>query len=195
MPETIRSEIRRILAGDRAAIAWLYDTFAPRLLRRLGLRFGAIPDREDLMQDTFLYLLGHDGRALARFLERTAPDEQTDSAFERFLWSAACGLASNRRRSLLRHPTAPIDEHRELLPTPGGEDRAIARDALERLGECLYQNGERFYLYFQLRYRDGLKPAEIVRATGWSRKKTYKLKQSLDEALGRCVEALELGVS
>ncbi len=194
MSDSILAAISRILAGDRDAVAWLYDTFAPRLLRRLGQRFGSIRglDREDLLHDTFLYVLDHDGRVLERFVQRTADAEATEEALDRFLWSAACGIASNRRRSVLRHPAAPIDDQQEVASAGGGEGPAVARDVLERLGDCLFRRGERLYLYFQLRYLDGLRPAEIAQATGWSRKAAYKLKQSLDEALDRCVVKLGL---
>lgn len=197
MPDSILSLVSRILAGDRAAVAWLYDTFAPRLLRRLVRRFGAIRglDAEDLLQDTFIYLLSHDGRALGRFRTRHTDAAPEPQDLEHFLWSAACGIASNRQRSLRRRPAAALSE-REVAHAPsasaGGESPALARDALERLGACLFRSGDRLHLYFQLRYLDGHKPAEIARITGWSMRVTYKLKQALDAALEGCVEELEL---
>ncbi len=192
MPESILATISRILAGDRAAVAWLYDKFAPRLLRRLGLRFGTVRglDAEDLLQDTFLYLLSHDDRVLERFRARHAEADPEEQDLERFLWSAACGIASNRRRSLLRHPATAIDDRD--LTAGGSESPALARDALERLGDCLLRGSDRLHLYFQLRYLDGHKPAEIARLTGWSRRATYKLKQTLDAAVDACVEQLGL---
>ncbi len=193
MPESIPAPISRILAGDRAAVAWLYDTFAPRLLRRLGLRFGTIRglDAEDLLQDTFIYVLSQDARVLERFRDRHAGAEPEKQDLEHCLGTAACGIASNRRRSIQRHPAAQLDD-REHSPETGGESPALARDALERLGECLFRSGDRLRLYFQLRYLDGHKPAEIAHLTGWSMRATYKLKQALDAALEGCVEELEL---
>lgn len=195
MAESISGEISRILAGDRAAAAWLYDAFAPRLLRQLRRRFGGVRglDPEDLLQDTILYVLSAGGRPLKRFLERADGRAPTAETLAQFLWSAACGIASNRRRSLRRHPAVSVERFGELEPAGGGEARALAREALERLGDCLFRSGDRPHLYFQLRYRDGYKPAEIARITGWSRRATYKLKQALDEALERCVEELGLG--
>ena len=194
MTDSVRPQILRVLEGESEALAWLYDSFAPLLLRRLTARFGGVPhlDPEDLLQDTYLYVLGRECRALRRFLARTPPESHGRTALEQFLWSAACGLASNRMRSLLRRPTVPLGERGDLVPEPGGEGHTVARNALERLGDCLARRGERFYLYFQLRYLDGLKPAEITYTTGWSRKKTYKLKQELDQALDRCLAQLGL---
>ncbi len=195
MADSILASVSRILAGDRAAVAWLYDTFAPRLLRRLGLRFGTAGlDAEDLLQDTFIYLLSHGGRVLERFRARHQGAEPEEQDMEHFLWSAACGIASNRRRSLRRRPADSLGE-RELAPDAGGENPALARDALARLGACLFRSGDRLHLYFQLRYLDGHKPAEIAQLTGWSMRVTYKLKQSLDAALESCVEELELAPS
>ena len=195
MAESVSSKVEGILSGDPEARAWIFDHFAPRLLRKLGQRFGAQRglDREDLLQDTFLYLFAHLGRALRRFLDQ-AQGEPDEVALDHFLWNAACGIASNRRRSLLRHPTATLDD-RDVSPVLGeegrSEGRTLARDVLERLARCLLADGRRLVLYFQLRYRDGLKPAEIARATGWSRRATYKLKQSLDLALDLCLKKLE----
>lgn len=192
MPESVQGEISSILAGDREAAAWLFDTFSPRLLRRLGQRFGSIRglDREDLLQDTFLHLLAENGRVLARFLARTEGEDASAEALEQFLWSTACGIASNRRRSVLRHPTASMAGHEEFFPFRGEEGRSLARDALERLANCILQINTRLCLYFQLRFLEGLKPSEIAQATGWSRKATYKLKKHLEGALETCLTAL-----
>ncbi len=194
MSEWIRRQVERAAQGESAAIGWFYQRFAPPLLRRLGARFAYLQahDPEDLLHDTFLYVLSRENLVLRRFLDQTPPDASTEAALERFLWSAACGVTSNRLRSARHHPSDQLDAQRQLDAIRSGEGQVLARDTLERLQSCLAERGQAHYLYFQLRYLDGLTPAEIVRATGWSRKKTYKLKQTLDEALKRCIERLEL---
>ncbi len=189
---SIQPEIDRILEGDREAIAWLYDRFAPRLMRRLGQRFGESQglDSGDLLHDTFVYLLNHQGRVLKRFSDTSK--ELSEAALGRFLWSCACGIASNRRRSVIRHPASDFDDEQEHPSVPQVEGPAIARDLLERLARCVWGRGERAYLYFQLRYRGGLTPAEVAAATGWSQRSTYKQKQRLDRALELCIEELGL---
>lgn len=191
-PRSIRAEIERILEGDREAIAWLYDAYAPRLLRRLGQRFGEGlgVDAGDLLHDTFVYLLNHHGRVLRRY--RDTSEELTEASLGRFLWSCACGIASNRRRSVVRHPASDFDDHQEHPSAPQVEGPAIARDLLERLARCVWGQGDRAYLYFQLRYRGGLTPSEVAAATGWSQRSTYKQKQRLDRALELCLEKLGL---
>ena len=63
-------------------------------------------------------------------------------------------------------------------------------EVVGQLDECLSESGERLYLYYKLRYRDGLTPQQVSRAAGWSMKATYKLKQKLNEAVERCAELL-----
>ncbi len=194
MSEWIRRQVERAARGESAAIGWFYQRFAPSLLRRLGARFAYLKacDPEDLLHDTFIYVLSRESLALRRFLDQAPLDASTDAAVERFLWSAACGVASNRLRTGRRHAAHRLEPERAANAIRSGEGRALARDALVRLASCLAERGEAHYLYFQLRYLDGLTPAEIVQATGWSRKKTYKLKQALDEALEQCVQRLGL---
>jgi DNA-directed RNA polymerase specialized sigma24 family protein len=191
---TIEELLRRVAWGDARSAGWLYDTFAPVLLRRLHQRYGYLgePELEDLLQETFLLVLREDGRLLLRFAERAGAAADAPS-LERFLWDQACGMASNRRRSASYRKVVPISDHPDL-PDPGREEQgAIDRDLIEQLDACLQGGGTRIYLYYKLRYRDGLTPEEIAEATGWSRKATYKLRQSLDEVVERCAARLGIG--
>jgi DNA-directed RNA polymerase specialized sigma24 family protein len=183
--------LRRIADGDSAAAAWLYDGFAPALLRRLARRYPEL-DAEELLHDSFVLCLRDGGALIARALEAQLAGPVEAADLERWLWDLACGLASNRRRrAAVRLAGAfPADPPAAAAPDP--EREGIARDALRQLDRCLAGKGGRPYLYFKLRYADGLSPEEIARATGWSRKATYKLKQSLDEALRECIDRLGL---
>lgn len=194
--ERVAEQLRRIAGGDVAAAAWLYDTFAQGLFKRLGQRYSYLghAELEDLLQETFLLVLREDGRLLQSFLERVRPAAATLSALERFLWDQACGLASNQRRRTALRKVVAIDDRPEL-PLADGEQQAIDRDLLAQLDSCIERGASRIYLYFKLRYKDGLTPEEIAAATGWSRKATYKLRQSLEEVLHRCAEKLGIGRS
>lgn len=191
MPTTEWEKLRRITEGDREATAWLYDAFAPRLLRRLARRYGDL-DAEELVQDAFLLCLRDDAALLRRALDRLPPETTGPARIERFLWDQACGLATNRRRSALHRRVVQLEPRPRRSAEPGPERRQVARDVLEQLDRCLGGSGSRVHLYYKLRYVDGLKPREIARATGWSSRATYKLKQRLDEAVRRC--AAELGL-
>ena len=190
----IGDRIERILADDDDAKRWLFDAFAPRLLRRLRRRYSRFSglDPEDLLHDTYVLCFEEHGRALAQFLAHVPREERSTARLEAHLWGTACGIASNRRRSVQRK--RHIDPA-ELPPPPEVSDpeRAqVERDALGELRGCLKRAGSRVYLYFKLRFVDGLTPAEIVRTTHWSRKATYKLKLSLNEAVERCAARLGL---
>jgi DNA-directed RNA polymerase specialized sigma24 family protein len=201
----VAERLERLLAGDSGAAAWLFDTFAPPLLRRLGQRYGYLgpAEVEDLLQETFLLVLRQEGRLLAAFLERAgrpskpasgspSTEKLTEKDVERFLWDQACGLASNRRRSATFRNVVPMSDTLEVGVEESAEQQAIDRDSLARLDACLRAGGERVYLYYKLRYRDGLTPEQVADVAGWSRKATYKLRQALDEAVRRCVERLGL---
>jgi RNA polymerase sigma factor (sigma-70 family) len=189
--------LERILAGQQNAAAWLYDTFAARLYRRLKLRYGYPGglDADDLLQDAFVLYFRGNGKALQRFLDRVPEAEQTVERLERFLWDQACGLATNRLRSAARRKVVAIDEYRSTASAVDPEQAVAARDAMTQLANCIEQSSERTFLYFKLRYLDGLSPEEITTVTGWSRKSTYKRKQLLNQALERCAKLLGISVA
>ena len=195
MQSEIAQQLRAVLSGDREAATWLFDTFAPRLYRRLKQRY-AFPgglDADDLLQEAFLFFFQHDGRVLQRFLERTPEGEQQPSRLEAYLWDLACGVASNQRRKAgQRKKIVPLP-NAGLIPFPSAAERdTISKDLLGKLEDCLRRSRERIFLYYSLRYRDGLTPEQISQTCGWSRKATYKLKQALDEAVDLCARTLGL---
>jgi DNA-directed RNA polymerase specialized sigma24 family protein len=183
----------RLAAGDPEAIAWLYDNVAPELYRRLLRRYGypGGPDAADVLQETFLLCLRDGARLLRGVVAGQPAGSSALPSLRRYLWDLACGVAANVRRSVWSRRT-PLPETPFAADEPGVERSASARDALARLDGCLQQQGERLYLYFKLRYVDGLTPEEIAAGTGWSRKTTYKLRQSFNEAVEGCLDRLGL---
>jgi len=188
----VLARLRLVLAGDVAAAAWLYDTFAPRLYRRLRRRYGYPGglDADDLLHDAFVYFFQRSGAALRRIVDRSAPGELTPEGLERRLWDLACGIAANRRRAAARRRGTALTERVILASAPQGERQAVSRDLLQRLDACLRGSRPKVYLYFKLRYWDGLLPNEIAAATGWSPQATYKLKEDLNAALAECAACL-----
>lgn len=186
-------KLRSIADGDQGAAAWLYDAFAAPLYRRLRIRYGYPGGLEvdDLLHDTFVQALRGGAELLVRWLDRQSR-QPTEAALERYLWDLACGLASNRRRSQNRSGVVSIDSVKAPAEGPAAERSVLGRDVLNQLESCIEATNERTYLYFKLRYVDGLKPDEIAQATGWSKKSTYKRKQFFAEALKRCARRLGL---
>jgi DNA-directed RNA polymerase specialized sigma24 family protein len=189
-----RELAERLATGDPKAVAWLYDHVAPDLYRRLRRRYERPggPDPADLLQETFLLCLRDRARLLRGVVESLTPGSPPLPALNRYLWDLACGIAANARRSAWSRRSRPLPEMAPASEEPPAERSAIAREALERLDGCLQEQGERLYLYYKLRYVDGLTPEEIAAGTGWSRKTTYKLRQSLNEAVERCLDRLGL---
>lgn len=187
----VDNKLRCIAAGDSVAAAWLFDAFASPLYRRLRRRYGYLGSTEvdDLLQDTFLQALRGRGRVLLRWLERQ-PAQPDEPALERYLWDLACGLATNRRRAASRSNVVSIETATPLAEGPRAERALLGRDVLAKLDACLKESNARTYLYYQLRYVDGLTPDEIAQTTGWSKKSTYKRKQILDEAVERCADRI-----
>ena len=191
VPLSTAEMLRRILAGEAEAAAWLYDCFSARLFRRLVQRYGYLgrEEIEDLVQETYLAAFRRDGALLSALLDRSQNDLQ-EPDIARFLWDQACGLASNRRRSAAVRKISALPPTEDIPTDEDSESRTIDRDLLTRLDHCLRSGAVRTYLYFKLRHRDGLTPEQVSDATGWSRKATYKLRQALDEAIARCSENL-----
>jgi DNA-directed RNA polymerase specialized sigma24 family protein len=191
----VNSSLERVLEGDQEAIAWLFDEFSAGLYRRLKARYeyaGGI-EAEDLLQDSFVFYLQNDCKVLRDFLDRVPVAGQTRERLERHLWDLACGLAANRRRSLKRKKDEPLPDDQWLDdPSAGPAQEAIGKQEMNLLDGCLEAAGERVYLYYKLRYWEGLSPADIAELTGWTMKITYRQKQALGSALEECAEKLGL---
>lgn len=187
----VTTKLRQIANGDAVAAAWLYDTFSATLYRRLRRRYGypGGVEVEDLLQDTFMQALRGRGEVLIRWLDRQ-PKPPSEAALGRYLWDLACGLATNRRRAQSRVNVVSIERAPPLTERPVAERSLLGKDALDQLEDCLEATNARTYLYFKLRCVDGLTPDEVVKATGWSKKSTYKRKQILDQAIRACLERL-----
>ncbi|MFK7885260.1 MAG: RNA polymerase sigma factor [Gammaproteobacteria bacterium] len=192
MGVSLHEELRKIAGGDRKATAWLYDTFAPRLYRRLQARYGPLGlDAEELLHDAYVFYLQHDGRVLLALAERCKDETLDEFRVHTALWDLACGVASNKRRSQRRSNLVPLNDS-ALASDDGTTRQTLTRDLLERLDLCLSHKNPRVYLYFKLRFVDGLAPDDISKTTGWSKKATYKLRQSFNAALSDCADRLEI---
>ncbi|MEM6793088.1 MAG: hypothetical protein AAF725_03860 [Acidobacteriota bacterium] len=191
---SIQARIRGILLGRQEDAAWLYDSFAERLFRRLGSRYRDLTaeEIEDLVHECYVLLFREDGRVLRQFLERHPGLGPSAEQLERYLWDRACGLAVNLRRRTSRRLESGREPNPSLAAGSDEERGQLDRDALEQLGKCLQESGSKVYLYYQLRYWEGLTPAEIETVTGWRRDRVYRLRDALKRGLKACLERLGL---
>lgn len=188
----LTERLERVIDGDDEARRWLHDTFAPRIFRRLHARYSRSVDVEEVFQDTFLFVIQNAPRTFGHFLAEVPEVQRTETRLDAYLWDLACGIASNRLRSARRQPApSPVPVEQAVDPIDS-ERRTLDRDLLTKLKACLKRAGSRSYLYYKLRFVDGFTPHEIVLATGWSRKITYKLRLVLDGAIDRCARRLGL---
>jgi RNA polymerase sigma factor (sigma-70 family) len=191
---TLTERLERIVAGDESARSWLHATFAPRLRRRLRARYGQHRGLEvdEVFQDAFLFFYQQAPRTFGRFMASVPPEERNEARLDGYLWDLACGIASNRLRAARRRPVIFSAATEEAADPVDAERQTLDRDLLHRLKACLKRAGSRSFLYYKLRFVDGLTPEEIARATGWSRKATYKLRLVLEGAIDRCAQRLGL---
>ena len=190
----LTERLARVVDGDDEARRWLHDTFAPRLFRRLHARYARSRsvDVEEVFQDAFLFFIQSAPRTFGRFLDEVPTAQRTETRLDAYLWDLACGIASNRLRSARRRPApSPVPVEQAVDPIDS-ERQTLDRDLLAKLKACVKRAGSRSYLYYKLRFVDGFTPEEIVLATGWSRKITYKLRLVLDGAIERCARRLGL---
>src|SRR5262245_31685926 len=193
MHESLESRLQRVVAGDKDAKMWLYDTFAGGRHRELSSRYGMHGyNPEDLLHDAFVFYFQHDCRVITAFLERNSGRTITEESVERYLWDLAGGVVANERRARRKDSLRALETSSLVSDAPGPERSALSRDLLAQLADCIQENGRRVYLYSRMRYVDGLEPEEIAAATGWSTKATYKLKTKLNETLAHCAERLGL---
>lgn len=188
--------LRQIADGDPIAKAWLYDTYAGGLQRKLSFRYGVHAlDPEELLQDAFVTFYQHDGRVLLNFLERHPPPQQTVEQLRIYLWDLACGVASNHlrnRRTRRRNLPESEVELADVVVSGDAEERHIARDQLRRFVECVAEKGAQIRLYFALRFVDGLTAEEISHVTGWPIEQVYRLRVRLGVAADDCATRLQL---
>lgn len=126
-PQTLVAWIHKAQAGDKQAVAALYEAFVDRIYRFLALRVDA-SDAEDLTAEVFLIMV----RSLPSY-------RPSDVPFEAWLYRIAANRANEFHRRRYRAPQVPLDDnHRDDTPTQeetleAKEDAAALAHALRRL--------------------------------------------------------------
>ena len=107
--------VRRAAAGDAAAFAGLYDTYAPRVRRFLRHQLGDGDVAEDLLQRTFVKMI----EALPRYRSRGLP-------FGAWVFRIARNAVIDHRRTA--HPGIPLDTAIDRAADAGDPVATAERD-------------------------------------------------------------------
>jgi RNA polymerase sigma-70 factor (ECF subfamily) len=110
--------VRRVVAGERAALAELYDQHASGLRRFARQLTGETASAEDLVHEVFVAL----PRALARF--------RGDGSLSSFLLSIAANKARNHVRHAMRTRAAAGKERAVPIEHAGSPEQALHNDRL-----------------------------------------------------------------
>jgi RNA polymerase sigma factor (sigma-70 family) len=113
--------LARVASGDLGALARLYDSHAPVLLR-FARRLGAAEDAEDVVQNVFLRVV-----RLATHFDTAAPSARA------WLFAITVRVVQERRRSLRRLTHAMKALALQKLSSPATFESAAASD----LAHCL----------------------------------------------------------
>jgi RNA polymerase sigma-70 factor (ECF subfamily) len=148
--------MRRVAAGDTAALGVLYDRHRPRVYGFLRRATGSASDAEDVTHEVFLVLV----RAAAKYDGRSCAGP--------FLLGIAAQLVRRRRRGVahwIRTVTAfGSTVLRELRVTP--EDIATGAEELRRCDEALSRLSEEKRLVFLLVEGEGMSGDEVSDVLG-----------------------------
>lgn len=173
--EEDRRWIERACAGDAQALDWLVRSQWERVHRLLGRVWGARPDLEDLVQNTFVETL------------RALPSFRHDSELSTFVAGIAIRVARRAARPRLVVRGAQPLEPELASSGPEPEQQARAREALRRARAVLAGIAEPKRVAFLLWALEGLDPQTIAEAMGASLSATrsrifYAQRELLDAA-------------
>jgi RNA polymerase sigma-70 factor (ECF subfamily) len=150
---------------DPSAFEPLYRRYLAQVYSFAYYELGDHHDAEDATERTFLLALTH----LGRFQERARPaDGDGASTFRVWLFRIARNVVANQRRTLRRHPQAPI-EAAAVLPDPlDVERRTVERDDAAAAWSAVGRLPADRRRALVLRFVDEMTTAEIAGVLGRS---------------------------
>jgi RNA polymerase sigma-70 factor (ECF subfamily) len=150
---------------DPSAFEPLYRRYLAQVYSFAYYELGDHHDAEDATERTFLLALTH----LGRFQERARPaDGDGASTFRVWLFRIARNVVANHRRTLRRHPQAPI-EAAAVLPDPlDVERRTVERDEAAAAWSAVGRLPADRRRALVLRFVDEMTTAEIAGVLGRS---------------------------
>ena len=170
--------VRAHVAGDRAALASIYDRYAPSLFDTATALLGDRDEAADVVQDTFLAAHQH----LARLRD--------PSRLRSWLFAVARHEVERRGRKRRRAvPTATVaDMAPAVTPDLGADVQGTELAAMVRAAAAGLD--ERDQLVLELSMRQGLEGADLAAALGVTPAQSYSLVFRMRERVSRALGAL-----
>ena len=153
------SSYRRNPAADPQELERLVRTYADLLVRYAFTIVGSSAAAEDVMEDTFAYLIAKGGNF---------PDEGSIRAW---LYKVAHSKAINYLRKHKRE--VPLQDVEQVLYGGSLERDLIRQERNEVLYLCMQKLPDKYRQVLQLKYLDGFTQAQICAITGLSVKQVY----------------------
>lgn len=171
--------VAAFLAGDRAALAALYDRYADALHRFCRSVLRDPDEAADAVHDTFLIA--------ARSLDRLRDPER----LRPWLYAVARHEAIRRGRTAARSvPTGEMGERSSEAPPP--EDTVKAEEAARLVWDAASGLGERDRTLLALHVREGLEGDDLASAIGVRTGTVYMMVNRLKAQVERAIGALLL---
>lgn len=175
--QDVETLVERAQAGDRAALAAIYDRLAGRVYRFALFRVGSRADAEDLMQRTFLKMI----ESLPRYQPRGIPFEAW------FFRLARNSVIDHLRARRLHQPLETLAEVNSRQPGPV-ESAELAME-FRRLEAALQELTPVQQEVIGYRFTAGLSAREIGlvigKREGTVRALQFRALQALRRSLGR----------
>ena len=170
--------VRAHVAGDRAALAAIYDRYAPSLFDTATALLGDRDEAADVVQDTFLAAHQH----LARLRD--------PSRLRAWLFAVARHEVERRGRKRRRAvPTATVAEMApSVTPDLGADVQGTELAAMVRAAAAGLD--ERDQLVLELSMRQGLEGADLAAVLGVTPAQSYTLVFRMRERVSRALGAL-----
>lgn len=171
----LQATVRRAQQGDQAAIAGLYEHYAPIIYRYVYYRVAETADAEDLTAEVFVQMV----RALPRY-------QWTGAPFDAWLYRIANARVVDFRRRQQRRPMVQIsDTLEDTRPKP--EDQVQQRMEIEALRVALRQLNDEQQHILVLRFVERKSHQEVAEILG---KSMTAVKSAQHRALAQLVTAM-----
>ena len=163
--QALNQVVERARAGDRAALAQLYDEFSPQVYRYLYRQCGNAELSEDLTADVFLQLI----RAIDR-------DHAWKQSFTGWLFSIARNRLTDHYRKQGRRDEQPLEAALSMASGADPAGEAMDSVSMDAVRSAITGLSQRHADVILMRFAEGLSNREVAERLG-IREGTVKVTQ------------------